>query len=334
MASITMSPGGVSSKRLAAIGSFLLFIALCASLAYWALQLFKPPARQVAAPPVAAAAPVDMDAAASLFSHGGAGNSAGGPRSNYQLKGVVLAGNPKNSVVILASDDKPAKAYPANRDIAPGVTIKEVHPGYVLLSENGVQKKLELPAELKPSGVVDNRNTAPPVRGPNARTGAAAGSGTAATPPPRTMPNVPSAPPTAGSAAGNVRPGGAAGPQGQPAQQQLPQPVQQQVQPQQPQQVPPGMPVPANQAPGGTASSATSGASGTAGVTAGGGVAPNGGVAAGGVAAGGVAPGGVAPGGVAPSGAVAPSPQQQPVYVQSPPAMSGGAPAPAAPATR
>lgn len=157
-------------RRSTTILSFLLFVLLCASVAYWIMQLFKPASRPVAAPATAQAVAPKTDAAASLF--GGRGGKSA-VASNYQLKGLVLASNLKDSIVILSAEGKPAQAYRASKEIAPGVTVKEVHPAYVVLSENGVARRVELPAELKAASA--GGRTEAPVR-------------TTAAPPPRNMP--------------------------------------------------------------------------------------------------------------------------------------------------
>lgn len=133
-------------KRLPLIASFLLFIALCASIAYWALQLFKPPLRPVAAPPRVARADVSPDAAAVLFG-GRPGKAAAA--SNYQLKGVIMSGTARDSVAILSADGKPAQAVSMGMEVTPGVSVKEVHDDYVLLSEGGVIKRVDLPESSK-----------------------------------------------------------------------------------------------------------------------------------------------------------------------------------------
>lgn len=133
-------------RRWPLVASFILFIALCASAAYWAMQLFKPPVRPVAAPPRVAKADVNVDAAAGLLG-GRAGKVA--VASNYQLRGVIFSGSPHDSVAILSADGKPTQAIRANTEVIPGVTIKEVHRDYVLLSENGVAKRVDLPESAK-----------------------------------------------------------------------------------------------------------------------------------------------------------------------------------------
>ena len=132
-------------KRLPLITSFLLFIALCVSAAYWAMQMFNPPLRAVAAPPRSVQAGPALDAAAGLL--GGHSNAV--VASNFQLKGVVVASNPAESVAILAANGKPAQAVRVNSEVLPGVTVKEVNKHYVLISENGVMKRVDLPADAK-----------------------------------------------------------------------------------------------------------------------------------------------------------------------------------------
>jgi general secretion pathway protein C len=131
-------------KRWPLVASFLLFILLCASIAYWALQLFKPPLRPVAAPQQVAAAEVRPEEAAGLLGgSGGASSSAG----NYQLRGVIFSGTPADSVAILSAEGKPAQAIRAGSEVVPGVTVKEVHPAYVLLADNGTTRRVDLPEE-------------------------------------------------------------------------------------------------------------------------------------------------------------------------------------------
>jgi len=133
-------------KQLPLVASFILFIALCASLAYWGLQLFRPAARAVAPPPPAAVAPVRIDAAAALF---GGRPAAVAVASNYELKGVLMSGTAGESAAILSADGKPASTIVVGKEMLPGVIVKEVHPRYVLLSEHGLTKRVDLPESAK-----------------------------------------------------------------------------------------------------------------------------------------------------------------------------------------
>lgn len=145
-------------KRWPLLVSFVLFIALCVSATYWGMQLYKPPVRAVAAPPPTLQSPPDPRAAVVLF---GGRQNAVAVATNYQLRGVVSSGTSGESIAILAADGKPAEAIRANREIQPGVIVKEVHPRYVLLQENGVIKRVELPDDAK--GVSVDTSNRPPV---------------------------------------------------------------------------------------------------------------------------------------------------------------------------
>ena len=145
-------------KRWPLLVSFVLFIALCVSATYWGMQLYKPPARAVAAPPPAVQSPPDPRAAVVLF---GGRQGPVAVATNYQLRGVVSSGTSGESIAILAADGKPAEAIRANREIQPGVIVKEVHPRYVLLQENGVMKRVELPEDAKGISVASGNR--PPV---------------------------------------------------------------------------------------------------------------------------------------------------------------------------
>lgn len=132
-------------NRLPLIASFVLFLGLCASAAYWGIQFFKPAQRAVVAPPETNQTIPALDAAATLL--GGHANAV--LASNFQLKGVVVSGTPVESVAIMASNGKPEQAIRANAEVLPGVMVKEVNSQYVLLKEGGVIKRVELPANPK-----------------------------------------------------------------------------------------------------------------------------------------------------------------------------------------
>lgn len=207
-------------KRQALVASFILFIILCACAAYWAMQLFKPVSRPVAAPP-RVQAEVRTDTAAGLFGgRGGKGEVA----SNYQLRGVIFSGSAKDSVAIISADGKPAQAIRVNAEIVPGVTIREVHRDYIMLSDNGVIKRVELPENAKGQSNISVATT-PPVPATT-------------TAPPRPAPPAQPAPPA------SAAPAQAQQPQPPPQQQQPPPPasaVQDQAAPPTVQTAPPTM---------------------------------------------------------------------------------------------
>lgn len=132
-------------KRLPLFFSLLAVIALSASIAYWVLQLYTPQQRPLAAAPLAALPEPAPDAAATLFG----GQAAAVVATNYQLTGVVAAG--RESVAILVADGQPPKALKLGKEVASGVTVQEVHPRYVMLSEGGVLKRIDLATDTKPA---------------------------------------------------------------------------------------------------------------------------------------------------------------------------------------
>jgi general secretion pathway protein C len=135
-------------KRLPVFFSLIAVLALSASLAYWAMQLLKPLARPIAPAPVQSAPSASLQAAATLFG----GQSVAIAASNYQLTGVVAAGNGRRSAAIMVIDGKAPQAVPVGRAIASGILLAEVHPKYVLLSEGGIIKRVELDANPKGAG--------------------------------------------------------------------------------------------------------------------------------------------------------------------------------------
>ena len=130
-------------KRLPLMMSLLAVIALSASIAFWVLQLYKPAQRPMAAIADARMADPAPDAAATLFG----GQAVTNAPSNYQLTGVVAAG--RESMAMLVAEGQPPRALAVGKEIASGVTVKEVHPRYVMLSEGGVLKRIELATDNK-----------------------------------------------------------------------------------------------------------------------------------------------------------------------------------------
>lgn len=131
-------------KRLPIVLTLVALIALAASVAYWILQFYKPPQRPLAAAPVAALPDPSMDAAATLFG----GQAAAEVAANYTLTGVIADGA-RNSVAIISANGAPAKALLVGKELAPGVSVTEVHPRYVMLSDGGVMKRIDLAPDTK-----------------------------------------------------------------------------------------------------------------------------------------------------------------------------------------
>jgi general secretion pathway protein C len=133
------------NKRLPLLFTLLSVILLAASLAYWILQLYQPPQRPIAAVPRTAMPDPPVDAAATLFG----GQIATASATSYQLTGIVSAG--RESVAIIVAEGSPPKALRVGKELVPGITLAEVHPRYVMLSDGGVMKRLDLAADTKPA---------------------------------------------------------------------------------------------------------------------------------------------------------------------------------------
>lgn len=132
-------------KRWPAITSFILFIALCVSVAYWTMLLTQPKPRAIrAAPPPAPIAP-ELSAAAALL-----GGTVQARTSNgFKLTGIIVSDPLAESLAIISADGKPARPFRLHAEIEPGVRIQEVQRRYVLLEHNGAIQRLELPVTNK-----------------------------------------------------------------------------------------------------------------------------------------------------------------------------------------
>jgi general secretion pathway protein C len=144
------------NKRLPLLLSLLGVILLAVSLAYWILQLYQPPQRPIAAVPQAAMPDPTIDAAATLFG----GQVSVASATNYQLTGVVADGS--SSVAIIVAEGSPPKALRVGKELAPGITLAEVHPRYVMLSDGGVMKRVDLATDTKPAAPMGGPPGAPP----------------------------------------------------------------------------------------------------------------------------------------------------------------------------
>jgi general secretion pathway protein C len=146
-------------KRLPLLFTLLALIFLAVSATYWGMQLYKPQQRPIAAAPPAAVPELSPDAATTLFG----GQPVANVATNYQLTGIVSAG--RDSVAIIVAEGQPPKALKVGRELSPGVSISEVHPRYIMLSEGGVMKRIDLAPDTKPAIALSGGAT-PPVQAP------------------------------------------------------------------------------------------------------------------------------------------------------------------------
>lgn len=130
-------------KRMPIVLSLIAVVFLSASIAYWVMQFFQGDQRPIVAVANAPDPVPAPEAAATLFG----GQASTVVVSNYQLTGVVSAG--RDSAAILVADGQPPRALKVGREVAPGVTVSAVFPRYVILSEGGVEKRIELATDAK-----------------------------------------------------------------------------------------------------------------------------------------------------------------------------------------
>lgn len=62
---------------------------------------------------------------------------------------MAVADDPTNGVAILVANGKPAKRVSLDAEIILGVTLREINPCYILLSDGGVIKRVDLPRDSK-----------------------------------------------------------------------------------------------------------------------------------------------------------------------------------------
>jgi general secretion pathway protein C len=197
-------------KRLPLLFTLLALIFLAVSATYWGMQLYKPQQRPIAAAPPAAMPELSPDAAATLFG----GQAVANVATNYQLTGIVAAG--RDSVAIVVAEGQPPKALKVGHELSPGVSISEVHPRYIMLSEGGVMKRIDLAADTKPAIALSGDASSPMPVPPQMARPSIAPAGAMPTTEPQTAPGAVQSPPPPGEVNPVV-------PQGQEAPQEVPQ---------------------------------------------------------------------------------------------------------------
>lgn len=128
-------------KRFPLLITFLTFILLCMSLSFWGLRMFKPQPRGVVLPESA----LNTEALGGQWGQPFGNAAPTVVASNYQLKGIILARNGRDSVAIIAANGKPAQSVMLNHELLAGVSLVEVHDNYVTISEGGLARRLDLP---------------------------------------------------------------------------------------------------------------------------------------------------------------------------------------------
>jgi general secretion pathway protein C len=179
---------------IARIASVLLFAALCAIVAVWALQLLAPRAPIAPAGAVATVqGPPDLSAAGQLF--GGVPRAvdaqAQAAPSNIQVSGVLASG--ERGVALLAIDGRPSKPFAVGEPVSDGMTVRAITGDAVELDRGAGGRPMRQPAPARGSIAVltsgpqrssGNANV-PPVALPSPPAGAPVGLPPL---PPRTLP--------------------------------------------------------------------------------------------------------------------------------------------------
>lgn len=125
--------------------NFVLFIALCVSLAWWLMPLFSPAPRALSAPPANLVSAPNLSSAAALLG----GQASLASNNQYQLTGIVRAQNARDSVAILSTTGQPALSVKAGSKLASEISLSEIHADYVLLDDHGSLKRIALSRENK-----------------------------------------------------------------------------------------------------------------------------------------------------------------------------------------
>lgn len=146
-------------KRLPLLLNVILFALLCMVISYWAIQIFQPKLRPVVAPVIAESFEPGVGQWGNVFGQAPVASVA---PSNYQLKGVVVAARASDSAAIIVTEGKPPLAIGIGKEIASNVTLQEVHTDHIMVSEAGMQKRIDLPQSPPIDGVTKVVNNAPP----------------------------------------------------------------------------------------------------------------------------------------------------------------------------
>ncbi len=180
----------VAARRWApAAASLAMFALLCATIAYWALQLLAPAVPIAPAGSLAGAGDAaDPVSAGRLFGLPSGSGSAQAPVAPSSIQVLGVAASELRGSAVLSVDGKPARAFMVGDAVSAAAKLVEVRPGAVVIERNGA--RVELPAPQRPS-------VATLWAGP-ARSGEAP---TATAPPARVVPPPPTPPAAAAACA-------------------------------------------------------------------------------------------------------------------------------------
>jgi general secretion pathway protein C len=129
-------------KQLPILSSFVFFLLLCMSLAFWGMRFYKPPAREVAAP----VGIVTLEPVSGQWGNVFGTTQSKSAPSEYQIKGVVIAVPANESVAIFTVNGGAASSVGVGQELSPGVTLKEVYSTHIIIEQAGSPRRIDLPA--------------------------------------------------------------------------------------------------------------------------------------------------------------------------------------------
>jgi general secretion pathway protein C len=154
----TLPRVGISGATLARACTFVLVLALVATITGWVLDFGSRRTPSEPVRPVAAGDPAPRSQAADIapvaFLFGAVPGASG---SDIRLAGVIAQGKRGKGIALLAVDGRPPLALRAGEDIAAGVTLAEVRADRVIVSRSGAIQEIRLPAKPAPDGIVKVR---------------------------------------------------------------------------------------------------------------------------------------------------------------------------------
>ncbi|MDL1907939.1 hypothetical protein FBR03_10875, partial [Betaproteobacteria bacterium PRO1] len=141
----------VAARRWApAAASLAMFALLCATIAYWALQLLAPAVPIAPAGSLAGAGDAaDPVSAGRLFGLPSGSGSAQAPVAPSSIQVLGVAASELRGSAVLSVDGKPARAFMVGDAVSAAAKLVEVRPGAVVIERNGA--RVELPAPQRPS---------------------------------------------------------------------------------------------------------------------------------------------------------------------------------------
>jgi general secretion pathway protein C len=148
-----ISTRGLSTKPLPSVvllfGYLLAFCALAACIAFWAMQLFAPPAPIASSGVVAEkTASLDLTGAGKLF---GATVSAqqqvavAAPPINVKVVGIMAVNQTAKASAVLAIDNRPAQAFAIGDYLGNNTKLVDITNTGILVEQGGKRTKVEAP---------------------------------------------------------------------------------------------------------------------------------------------------------------------------------------------